>query len=56
MLGRTRRDELAPLGCLPFATTYLQKIQRADVPEVNEALNAVYITSGNFGRLKQYVA
>lgn len=51
MLERARQDEFGQLGCLPFAIRYLEKIQGADVPEVNEAINAVHIASGNLDRL-----
>lgn len=52
MLERARRNEFGPLGCLPFAIRYLEKIQRSDVPEVNEAINAVYIAQGDLERLR----
>lgn len=55
ILQRARQQEFGELGCLPYAVKYLEKIQSADVPEVNEALNAVYIAEGNFENLRHSV-
>lgn len=55
LLRRARQQEFGELGCLPFAIEYMQKIQSADVPEVNEALNQVYIVGGLADKLKQSV-
>lgn len=55
ILQRARRGDFGELGCLPFAVRYLKKIQKADVPEVNEALNAVYISCGDIEALKRSV-
>lgn len=55
VLQRARRDEFGELGCLPFATRYLEKIQTADVPEVNEALNSIFLAEGNIPKLRHSV-
>ncbi|KAI0563594.1 Clathrin heavy chain [Gracilaria domingensis] len=55
ILQRARARDFGPLGCLPFAVKYLEKIQSADVPEVNEALNEVYLTSGDTVSLRNSV-
>lgn len=52
ILRRARNHEFGELGCLPFAVKYLEKIQSADVPEVNEALNETYIKEGNIAKLR----
>lgn len=55
ILERARVDEFGVHGCLPFAANYLRKIQAADVPEVNEALNALYVTEQDIPRLRESV-
>lgn len=55
MLERARVSEFGELGCLPFAVNYLQKIQRSDVPEVNEALNRLYVIEENLPKLRESV-
>eukprot|EP00737_Agarophyton_chilense_P001413 gb/GEZJ01001588.1/.p1 GENE.gb/GEZJ01001588.1/~~gb/GEZJ01001588.1/.p1 ORF type:complete len:1778 (+),score=279.90 gb/GEZJ01001588.1/:30-5336(+) len=55
IIQRARARDFGPLGCLPFAVKYLEKIQSADVPEVNEALNEVYVSSGDAVRLRSSV-
>lgn len=55
MLRRARREELGDLGCLPFGVAFLEKIQTANVVEVNEALNAIYEVSGSLDKLTMSV-
>lgn len=55
MLQRARATDFGELGCLPFAVKYLEKIQTADVPEVNEALNRMYVIEENIVKLRQSV-
>lgn len=55
MLQRARQDEFGELGCLPFAVKFMEKIQSADVPEVNDALNEVYILEGSIEKLRRSV-
>lgn len=55
MLQRARRREFGELGCLPFAVRYLEKIQTADVPDVNHAVNDVYIAESNTKKLRHSV-
>lgn len=55
ILQRARRDEFGELGCLPFAIRYLEKIQDADVPEVNVAINSIYLEAGNIAKLRYSV-
>lgn len=55
ILQRARQDEFGEFGCLPFAMGYLEKIQGDDVPEVNEALNSLYVAEGNMRKLRHSV-
>ena len=55
ILRRARAHEFGDLGCLPFATHYLEKIQSADVPDINEALNEIYIVNGDIDMLRQSI-
>ncbi len=55
MLRRARAEDFGPLGCLPLAMNYLLKIQRADVPEVNEAINTVFVEEENVEGLRRSV-
>ncbi len=55
MLERARAAEFGDLGCLPFAVNYLRKVQSADVPEVNEALNRLYVVEQNIEALQESV-
>lgn len=55
ILQRARQNDFGEFGCLPFGLRYLEKIQSADVPEVNEALNNLYIVHGDIDKLRSSV-
>lgn len=55
MLARARSQEFGALGCLPFAMQYLLKVQSADVKEVNEAINRVFLENGDVDGLNRSV-
>lgn len=55
ILQRARARDFGESGCLPFALGYLERIQRADVVEVNEAINLVYMQQGDLSKLRESV-
>eukprot|EP00181_Compsopogon_caeruleus_P004586 CAMPEP_0184684602 /NCGR_PEP_ID=MMETSP0312-20130426/15903_1 /TAXON_ID=31354 /ORGANISM="Compsopogon coeruleus, Strain SAG 36.94" /LENGTH=1737 /DNA_ID=CAMNT_0027137941 /DNA_START=95 /DNA_END=5308 /DNA_ORIENTATION=+ len=55
ILQRAYQDEFGPLGLLPLAKGYLHKVQEANVPEVNSAVNEVYLAEENIDALKESI-
>eukprot|EP00180_Rhodochaete_pulchella_P001018 Plantae.Rhodophyta-Rhodochaete_pulchella.ctg18384.p1 GENE.Plantae.Rhodophyta-Rhodochaete_pulchella.ctg18384~~Plantae.Rhodophyta-Rhodochaete_pulchella.ctg18384.p1 ORF type:complete len:565 (+),score=135.43 Plantae.Rhodophyta-Rhodochaete_pulchella.ctg18384:244-1695(+) len=49
------QDKFGPLGILPLCKTYLMKVQEANVPEVNAALNEVLVAEENVDALKESI-
>lgn len=52
ILRRSYSDRFGELGLLPLCKGYLQKVQDANVPEVNDALNDVLIAEGSIDELE----
>lgn len=52
ILKRSCSDQYGELGLLPLCKGYLIKVQEANVPDVNEALNEVLISEGSLDELE----
>eukprot|EP00177_Eucheuma_denticulatum_P003509 GFKZ01006348.1.p1 GENE.GFKZ01006348.1~~GFKZ01006348.1.p1 ORF type:complete len:1728 (+),score=282.49 GFKZ01006348.1:317-5500(+) len=51
ILRRAYADQFGELGLLPLCKGYLQRVQDANVPDVNDALNDVLIAEGSLDEL-----
>lgn len=55
ILRLSHESQFGPLGLLPLCKNYLLKVQDANVPEVNEALNDVLIEEGSYDELESSI-
>eukprot|EP00172_Hildenbrandia_rubra_P000375 Plantae.Rhodophyta-Hildenbrandia_rubra.ctg11744.p1 GENE.Plantae.Rhodophyta-Hildenbrandia_rubra.ctg11744~~Plantae.Rhodophyta-Hildenbrandia_rubra.ctg11744.p1 ORF type:complete len:1092 (-),score=238.23 Plantae.Rhodophyta-Hildenbrandia_rubra.ctg11744:1608-4472(-) len=52
---KSSKTEFGSLGFLPFVTEFLVKVQEADMPEVNEAANDLFVREENVEALQRSV-